>query len=147
MLDEFDLVWYDLDAVVIYHAAAISSKEDVMPGVFLWGLPPGTPQETIDELERVVQKVTSAALGCPEDWTTLYCPPDLSKKGKRNLWVLAGTGVFETKPWVQAEKMAQDLTARLCPAIHQALGLGPDQKVEAFPLPLALHLHSIYPSS
>jgi len=115
-----------------------------MPGIFIWGVSKDTSQEVLDELEIIIKWATSRVLVCPEDWVDVYYPADLSNK-KRNVWVLADTGLFETKPWAEAEKMAKELTVLLCPAIHQALGLGPDQKVEAFPVPLLLHLHSIYP--
>jgi hypothetical protein len=117
-----------------------------MPGIFIFGVSADTPQKVLVNMEAAVKEATHNALGCPEDWVDVYPIPDLLAK-RHNVWVLAGTGVFETKARAESEKMAHNLTSLLCPVIHKALGLGDDRKVEAFPLPLALHLHSIFPPS
>lgn len=116
-----------------------------MPVVMVMGYQKDTPQERLDEMEAAVKEATASALSCPQDWVTVVGIPNAFSAPQKTIWVLAGTGIFETRPFLQSETEAHNLSLTLCPVIHQALGFDQGTKVETFPLPLPLHLHAIYP--
>ena len=114
-----------------------------MPGIIMYGLPADTSQVVLEQIMAEVAKLGPKIVGCPEDWMTTFFPDDLYKGRRSVIWIRFETGIFETKPLKEAERIAKEMCGALTPKIHALLGwVG---KVEAFPLALPLHLHSIYP--
>ena len=114
-----------------------------MPAIVLKGVPSGTSQDVLDQIEADVKALGHAIIRCPTNWIDVFFDRDLSERKHETIWVYFETGLFETKPLLEAEEIAKQMCEALCPKIHRLLNwVG---HVEAFPVALSLHLHSIYP--